>query len=1009
MTVSLEGARAFLAEALTPRVHPRCVALEVSARHLPGEPEPPARAVGGPFEAFGVGQRWGGMWSTTWFRFRSAIPPAWSGQEVVALVHLGGATVVGFSAEGLVWTPDLVPVQGLHHHHRQVPVAGLAGRDGTVDFYVEAAANPIPPWDRADWPPLEPDYRGPALYTLERADLATVDRGMEALVADMEVVIQMAEWMEDRRGPALAALGRAVELVVGADRSATGAARDALRPLLDRAGPVPGPGRRHQITAVGHAHIDTAWLWPVRETRRKCGRSFANQLRLLERYAEYTFVCSQAVQYQWVKEDYPDLYRQIQAMVAAGRWEPVGGMWVESDTNIPSGESLVRQFVHGQRFFRDEFGVGAREMWIPDVFGYSAALPQIARGVGVDVLITQKMSWNDTNTFPHSTFWWEGHDGSRVLAHFPPAATYNGSVSVPELLADDRNFADGARSGHTLYPFGYGDGGGGPAAHQIEAARRLADIDGLPRMSLGRLDTFLDALRQEAERAGLATWVGELYLEAHRATATTHADVKLANRRAEEALRAAELWSVAAGRGGPQLQGRLDALWELLLLNQFHDIIPGSSIAWVYRDAAVDHRGVLEGGREVIDAALSDLAPPDGAHRAVFNPSSYDRAEVVEVRPGELAWVEVAGCGWAPLAPRGPRGGAPRPVAAGPTHLDNGIVRVTLDDRGLVTSIWDHAEGREVVAAGERANLFQLHEDHPKAFDAWDVDFDYLERVEDLDGPLDQAPRIVEQRPLRAALGFSRRFGTGSTLSQTVRLRAGARRIDFLTEIDWQERHRFLKVAFPVAVRAERAAYEIQHGYVERPTHANTSWDRARFEVCGHRWAHLGEPGYGAALLNDCKYGYDVRGHTLRLSLLRGPGFPDPNADRGLHRFTYSLLAHPGDHREGRVVEEAEALNLPLEIRDGRVRGAGRLVEVDRPGVSIEAVKRPEQGDGVVLRLCEVHGSRQPVTVTWHQPFDVVVRTDLLEQPVATLDHTGRSVRLALRPFELVTLRFGCR
>ena len=1026
MTVTVEQARTFLAEVVAPAVYPDIRPLTVTARHLPGEPLPPAQAVDGPFVPCAVGDRWGGMWGTTWFRARAEVPPHWAGQEVAAVVHLGGARVVGFSAEGLIWTPDLVPVQGLHHEHREYPITTAAEAGASVDFYIEAAANPIPRWHMKDWPRLEPDYCGPALYTLERADLATVDREVEALRHDMDVVVEMAEWMGERRQEALAALDDAMTAVAAGGPAGAAAAREALRPLMERPGPAPAPGGRHRATAVGHAHIDTAWLWPIRETRRKCGRSFANQLRLMERYPEHRFVCSQAVQYEWVEQDYPEIYKGIRAMVAAGRWEPVGGMWVEADTNVPSGESLVRQFVYGKRFFSDQLGVETHEMWLPDVFGYSAALPQIANGAGVDVLVTQKMSWNDTNQFPHSTFWWEGHDGSRVLAHFPPAATYNGTVTVAELLNDDRNFMDGARSDRTLYPFGYGDGGGGPAAHQLEAARRLADVDGLPQLTVGPLEEFLSGLRDQALTAGLATWVGELYLEAHRATTTTHADVKVGNRRCEEALRAAELWSVAAGRGGPALHAQLDPLWKLLLVNQFHDIIPGSSIAWVYRDAAADHGRILDGCGQLIDRALDELAPGElapgeGPHLVAFNPSTYDRAEVVDGPDGTLGWAEVPGCGWAPLPLAGPVGIAagpvgtaparrgPPPVEVSPAHLDNGILRIALDRRGLVSSIWDHQEQREVVAPGERANLFQVHEDRPKAFDAWDVDLDYLDQVEDLDGPLEAGPVVVEDHPLRGGVHLARRFGSGSVITQTIRLAAGTRRIDFVTEVDWQERHRFLKVAFPVAVRAERAAYEIQHGYVERPTHANTSWDRARFEVCGHRWAALGEPGYGVALLNDCKYGYDIRGHTLRLSLLRGPGYPDPDADRGHHRFTYALLAHPGDRGRGRVVEEAEALNLPVVLRVGRVAGPGRLIEVDRAGVSVEAVKPAADGTGTVVRLCEVHGSRRPATVTLHQPFDFVERTDLLERPTGIVDHVGPSVRLGLRPFELVTLRFGRR
>jgi alpha-mannosidase len=998
-------ARAFLAGVVAPAVYPDRIPLEVTARHLPGEPEQPTGAVAGPFEPFSVGRRWGGMWGTTWFRFRATVPDAWGGREIAAVVHLGGARTVGFSAEGLIWTPDLHPIQGLHHEHREFPLGSAEG-GAAVDFFVEAAANPIPRWHMQDWPRLEPDYAGEPLYALEQADLATVDREVEALGIDLDVMIQMAEWMADRRDEVLAAISTAMDIVTSGGPASAAAARRALRPALARTGPPPAPGVRHTATGVGHAHIDTAWLWPLRETRRKCARSFANQLRLLDRYPEHHFVCSQAVQYEWMKDGYPDLYREIRQRVREGRWEPVGGMWVEADSNVPSGESLIRQFVHGKRFFMAEFGIESHEMWIPDVFGYSAALPQIAASAGVTALVTQKMSWNDTNPFPHSTFWWEGHDGSRVLAHFPPAATYNGNVSVAELLNDQRRFLEADRSVHTLYPYGYGDGGGGPSAHQLEAARRLADVEGLPRLRIGTAAGFLEAVGAASDHAGLATWVGELYLEAHRATSTTHADIKWGNRRGEEALRAAEMWAVAAGLDRQATSAELDALWKRLLVNQFHDILPGSSIAWVYRDAAEDHSAVLDGGRAIADRAFRHIAPEAGPDLVGFNPSTYDREEVVELPDGGIAVAAVPGCGWAPV--RAGRSSASVDVSVGDDWIDNGILRVSFDPAGLLTSVWDHQTQREVLAPGGRGNLFQIHEDRPKAFDAWDVDREYLDSVTDLDGPPDCDPVVVERHPLRCRVRFARRF-RGSHLVQVLSLAAGSRRVEFHTEIDWQERHSFLKVAFPVAVRSSRATYEIQHGHIERPTHANTSWDAARFEVCAHRWADLSEPGYGVALLNDCKYGYDVRGHTLRLSLLRGPGYPDPDADRGGHRFAFALLPHPGDLQEGRVVEEAEAFNLPLTVRPGRVDRPERIVELDRPGVSVEALKPADDGRGTILRVCEVHGSRAPVTVTLGRPFDAVERTDSLERTVGPLDHDGRRVRLPLRPFELVTLRFSDR
>lgn len=980
----------FLRDVLAPAVYPRRVPLSIKAHHLRSEPVRFAEATSGRFGHFEVGDAWGGMWDTTWFRLAAEVPADWP--DAVALVHLGGDEMVGFSAEGLVWSTSGEAVQGVHHHHREVELRHLREGPG-VDFYVEAAANPIPPWHLRDWPDLAPDYEGKPLYTLRQAELAEPDREAEALHLDMKLLLETAECVPERQDEILQALGEARSLFDSG--RPTGEARHLLRPHISR------PSRSsHRVTAIGHAHIDSAWLWPVRETRRKCARTFANQLRLMERYPEHRFACSQAAQYQWIKDEHPALYQQIKERVAEGRWEPVGGMWVEADSNVPSGESLVRQLVHGKRFFREEFGVETAELWIPDVFGYSAALPQIAAQSGVKAIVTQKMSWNDTNVFPHTTFWWEGHDGSRILAHFPPADTYNGVFSASEIAKSRDNHKDSDVSDASLYPFGFGDGGGGPTSRMLERARRLASVDGLPQVSIGSVAGFLTSLVTDE----LPTWTGELYLEAHRATPTTHADVKLGNRRGEEALRAAEMWSVAAGI---DRRSELDAAWKLLLFNQFHDIIPGSSIRWVYEDANSDYQQILRIAGEIISAAQDAITGPPAGGLTVFNPSSSARTEVADAG-GHPAVIRAPACGWAGVSPSQELPEGWLPVTAGANQIDNGILRVTWDGDGLITSIWDHAVGREVIAAGERANLFQLHEDNPKAFDAWDVDRSYLDCVQDL---VDLASvEVVELHPLRASVRLARRFGS-STIDQVMSLTAGSRRIDFSTEVDWQERHRFLKVAFPVAVHSPRATYEIQHGYIERPTTENTSWDRARFEVCAHRWADLGEPGYGVALLNDCKYGYDIRGHTMRLSLLRGPGYPDPNADRGRHRFTYSLLPHPGDFREAGVAASAESLNLPLTILGGQADRDGTVVSVDRNGVSVEAVKWSDgaAGDGVIVRICEVHGSRGPVTVTLRAGPAALTsahRCDLLERPQEQLDLEDRCITVTLRPFELVTLLF---
>ena len=765
------------------------------------------------------------------------------------------------------------------------------------------------------------------------------------------------------------------------------------------------------MTAVGNAHIDSAWLWPIRETKRKCARTFTNALHLMDDYPEYRFSASQAQQYAWIKAGYPTLYERMRARIAERRFEPIGSMWVEADCNVPSGESLVRQIVHGKRFFADEFGIETTELWLPDVFGYSAALPQILHEAGVTAFLTQKISWNEVNKFPHHTFWWEGIDGTRMLTHFPPADTYGGNMSVGELVKGERQFAQHAVSKHSLYPYGYGDGGGGPTRVMLEAARRFRDLEGLPRVELDTVGSFWDQVRAEAPE--LPVWVGELYLEYHRGTYTTNGPIKRANRRNEEALRAAELWSVAAWATGSDWSAypaeELDSAWKTLLLNQFHDIIPGSSIHWANQDCLRDHEQLAATTGEIIcDAQQTIVARVDTGEATqpvvVFNAASRDRCELVELEPGRLVRVEAPACGWTVVDLDAAGTDIDGDVRVADGILENEHLRVAWDDDGLLVSVFDKDNAREVVAPGARGNLFQLHDDNPADFDAWNVDVEYLAHHVDLVGC--SSITIVERGPQRGAVRFERTFGD-SSISQTMRLASGSRRLEFVTDVDWHERHKFLKVAFPVDVHTNRATYEIQFGHLERPTHANTSWDVARFEVCAHRWADLGEPGYGVALLNDCKYGHDIRANVMRLSLLRAPAWPDPETDQGTHRFSYALFPHAGDLRDAGVIAEAEAFNLPLvALPASPRRGAAAapastsVVRADRPNVTIEAVKQADDGGAVVVRLTEAFGARGPVRLTTAFPLASAMRVDVLERergPVAVLGRHRRARPPSLR------------
>jgi alpha-mannosidase len=724
--------------------------------------------------------------------------------------------------------------------------------------------------------------------------------------------------------------------------------------------------------------------------------------------------------------------------VASGQLEPVGSMWVEADCNIPSGESLVRQVLHGKRFFAQELGRDTTEVWLPDVFGYPGSLPQIMRQAGIDRFLTQKLSWNQYNVLPHHSFVWEGIDGSRVFTHFPPADTYNGDASVAELAHAVRNFKDHDRATRSLYVYGHGDGGGGPTAGMIESLRRLADLEGAPRVELEAASSFFD--KAVADIDDPAVWVGELYLELHRGTYTTQAATKRGNRTGELALREAELWASLAPRPWSAYPAeRLDRAWKTLLLHQFHDIIPGSGIHWVYEDTARDHAQVAAEAGAVTDDAVAVLADAiDTAGLSspvvVLNPLSHDRADIVSLPrydrdeplvaigpDGEQSPVQVAADGALLFRASVPScghsvydlvtgAGDPAPgseLEIDERGLDNSRLRVRWDDDGLLTSVWDKSADREVLAPGARGNVLQLFEDYPNFYDAWDVDRFTLEHPVDVT-TLDELA-VTERGPHRASVRMTRSFGE-SRVTQTISLAAGSGRLDFVTTVDWHESRRLLKVAFPVDVRSQRATYEIQYGHVERSTHTNTSWDLARFEVCAQRWADLSEPGYGVALLNDCKYGYDIQSNVMRLSLLRAPGWPDPQADRGMQRFTYALLPHPGGLRDGRVVEAGHELNVPLRAvptasHTGQQPRRASFLRVDRPGVVIDAVKKAEDTDALVVRLYEAWGQRGPVRLTCAASVAGVKRADLLEraQDGVETDRDG-SIPLRLRPFEIVTL-----
>jgi alpha-mannosidase len=941
--------------------------LDVAAWHVPGEPVPPAEALRADFAPFPLGGAWGPPWGTTWFHLTGQAP---AGEGVELLVDLGWTDrSPGFQAEGLVHRPDGTVVKGLSPRNDWIPTA-----PGPVDLYVEAAANPLVLGDTGFLPTARGDRATAGdepLYRLARADVVVRDATVADLVFDLEVLDEL--WRElapdDPRGwEIVRALGLALDALDLDDVPGTAArARAALADPLA----APAHAGAHRLSAVGHAHIDSAWLWPLRETVRKVARTTANVVDLLDTHDDLVYAMSSAQQYAWLEEHRPDVFARVAAHVRSGRFVPVGGMWVESDTNLPGGEALARQFVHGKRYFLEKFGVETREVWLPDSFGYSAALPQIVRLAGARWFLTQKISWNRTNRFPHHTFWWEGIDGTRVFTHFPPVDTYNAELSGRELAHAVRTFRDKGAATRSLVPFGYGDGGGGPTREMLARARRTADLAGSPRVAIEPPAAFFAAA--EAEYGATApVWVGELYLELHRATYTTQAAMKRGNRRSEHLLREAELWcATATVRCGAEYPyDTLDRIWKTVLLHQFHDILPGSSIAWVHREARETYAKVAAELTALIDAAQRRLAG-EGGPGVTFNAGPYARAGVPAL---------------------GAARAASEPTAA--DVLDNGLLRVAVDERGLLTSVHDLVADREVLAPGRVGNLLQLHPDLPNRWDAWDVDAFYRNRVTDLD---DAAEVTVADGAIRV----TRRFGA-STAVQEIRLRG--RTVDCTVTVDWHEREKFLKVAFPLAVHTDRATFETQYGHLHRAIHDNTTWDAARFEVCAHRWVHIGESGYGVAIANDATYGHDFRREpgvvTARLSLLRAPRFPDPETDQGAHTFRYALVPGAGVDE---AIRAGYDLNLPPRTVDGGNPVRPLLTVDGDSAVVVEAVKLADDRSGdLVVRLYEAHGGRATATLTPDVAVTAVTETDLLERPLADSGGT-----VTLRPFQILTLRLA--
>lgn len=995
-----------------------------------GPEKPPASG----WEPFPIFDRWGGFDQTTWFRMEAHVPESMKGEKVVALIKpahysmIPDATGLTEGGEALAYV-DGKPRQGLDRNRDEVLLTEKAKGDERFDILLEAC----------------PSTRFDLHHLFCYADLAVKHEAPWTFYWDALVPLEVCETLDDNFAPTRRLLELVHDAVLMVDMQHVGqpaywdslnAAQKYLRKGLKAFESSPGTGK---LTLAGHAHIDTAWLWPLRETKRKCSRTFSTILRLMEQYPEFSFSCSQPQQYAWIKEHYPEIFEGIKQRVKDGRWELCGGAWIEPDHNIPAGESLVRQYLYGNRWFEAEFGKRSDIAWIPDSFGYTWSLPQILRKAQIDVFVTSKIDWSQYTTFPYSFFLWEGIDGTRIPAVMPPL-NYNGNPAPSDLREQWDKFKQKERVDELPFPFGYGDGGGGPTTGMIEHGKRLQNTVGVPQCEFGRLSDCVKRMAKNTDAAELPVYNDELYLELHRACQTSQARTKRHNRTCERLLRDAEfLNSLAWLYDGEYPNEALYSSWLTVLTNQFHDLLPGTSITEVFMQAEWDYAEVEETTQRLIESGTATLHPQidttgEGTPIVVFNTLSWSRTDVARLRmtlPDEPVSI-VDGDGAAMPSQRisedellflardvpsmGYRvfhlceeskdvDGFPT-VRADSDTLENDFVRVEIDKEGLLSRIYDKEQERDVLAPGEKGNQLQLFDDRPHLYDAWDIDVNFEEKMW-TPGPA-RTIEVRESGPLRAVVRLVRHTDE-STITQDITLHAHSPRIDFVTRVDWWEKRTLLKAAFPVAVRASRATYEIQYGAIERPTHDNTAFDRARFEVPAQRWADLSEGDFGVSLLNDCKYGYDVKGHVLRLSLLRSPIDPDPHADEGEHHFTYALYPHGGTWRDGTARSAAELngnlLPVVAETTSGLLPSAYSFIACNADHVVIDTVKKAEDSGALIVRLYEAYGQRGRITLTFGDEPAKVTECDLMEENDASLDRQGNRVNLSITPYELRTLK----
>lgn len=966
---------------------------------------------------------WYGKDEHYWFKAEYTVPEKLSGKEIWLEVKTQIDEWDDARNPQFLLFLDGEPVQGMDMNHRRVLLTRNAEAGRTYQFGLQSYTGTLHSEFRLIPEILEIDHEIESLYYDLQIPLRSFSRMKDdTLKQEIVEVLNSCVNLLDLRTPYSEDFYRSL-------REASAYLAKALYEELAGYGDV-------IATCIGHTHIDVAWWWTVEQVREKTGRSFATVLKLMDEYPNYKFMSSQPQLYEFLKIRYPKLYERVKEKIAEGRWEPEGGMWVEADCNLTSGESLVRQFLQGKRFFKEEFGVDNRILWLPDVFGYSAALPQIMKKSGIDYFMTTKLAWNQINKIPHDTFMWRGIDGTEVLTHMVTTlgvgqdirnffTTYNGMLHPDAIMGGWERYQDKNINNDILISYGFGDGGGGPTRDMLETSMRMEKgIKGVPKVRQEFSRKYFEELEERVkDNNRLGKWEGELYFEYHRGTYTSMGRNKRSNRKSEFLMMDLELLGVLTGSYPSE---ELAWMWKLISRNQFHDILPGTSIHEVYEVTKQEYEKVADCANALIAERLETLAPA-GEAVTLFNTLGFERSDVVtlgsgicadaladaegnlfpvqKTEAGSVVYVrDLPSKGWKVFHAAKAPAEAKNPFVIGGSTLETPFYRVELDENGLFTSIYDKECDREVLKEGEKGNLLRMYEDKPMDYDNWDIDMYYTEKYWDVT----EADRVewIERGPVRAALRIERSVSR-SKIAQTVYFYADSRRIDFDTRIDWKDSQHLLKVHFPVDIHSDEAAFDIQFGNAKRKVHTNTSWDEARFESCGQKWMDFSEGHYGVSILNDCKYGHSVKDGNLALTLLKSGIVPNPVSDQEEHVMTYSLYPHPEGFCDGGTIQEAYKLNVPVRAKAGAAeKDRYSMASVDRRNVILETVKQAEDGSGVILRLYEDENARTKAHVSVDlDGIERVAECSLMEEEERAVAYENGGFDITVKPFEIKTYK----